>query len=321
MYMFLTIILAFCLDLIFGDPKAIKHPICYIGALISKTELFLRKRVKSELFGGVLLIIIVCTVCFITPFAMLFVLNKISLVLAFILEVFWGFQIFATKSLRVESMKVYSALKNEDINSARKYLSYIVGRDTKYLDEKSIIKATVETVAENTTDGVVAPLFFMGIGGVPFSFLYKGINTMDSMVGYKNEKYILFGRAAAYLDDIANFVPARFTALVMMCASFFCGLNTKNAFVIYKRDRKKHKSPNSAQTESVCAGALGVQLAGDAFYFGKKVEKPTIGDNIRDITAEDIKTANKLMTITSIISAIMVCAVHLLIYEISGSFL
>ncbi len=321
MHIFLIVILAFCLDLIFGDPKLIKHPICYIGALISKTEKFLRKRVKSALLGGAILTIAVCMACFFIPFVLLFAINKISPILAFVLEVFWCFQILATKSLRVESMKVYTALKYDDINCARKYLSYIVGRDTESLDEKSIIKATVETVAENTTDGVVAPLIFMGIGGAPLAFLYKGINTMDSMIGYKNEKYILFGRTAAYIDDIANFIPARFAALAMICASFFCGLNTKNAFVIYKRDRKKHKSPNSAQTESVCAGALSVQLAGDAFYFGKKVEKPTIGDNLRDITADDIKVANKLMTVTSIISAIIICLAHLLIFKILGSFL
>ncbi len=309
MYKIVLICMAFCLDLIFGDPAIIKHPICFIGSLISNTEFILRKHVKSELFGGLLLVLIVCFTCFLVPFIALFLLHKVSVVAAFCLEVFWCYQILATKSLHVESMKVYTALKNEGLLSARNYLSYIVGRDTENLNEKSIIKATVETVAENTTDGVVAPLIFMAIGGAPLAFLYKAINTMDSMVGYKNEKYIYFGRVAAYFDDFANYIPARLTAIFMICASFFCRFSVKNAVFIYKRDRKKHKSPNSAQTESVCAGALGVSLAGDAFYFGQKVKKPTIGDKTREIDVNDIKKANKLMTVTAIISVIIICSI------------
>ena len=201
-------------------------------------------------------------------------------------------------------MKVYYPLNEGNYPEARKYLSYIVGRDTQNLDAKGITKATVETIAENTTDGVVAPLFYMAIGGAPLAFLYKAINTMDSMIGYRNEKYEKFGKVAARLDDIANFIPARITALLMIAASALNGLDYKNAFRMFLRDRKNHKSPNSAQTESVCAGALNVQLAGNAYYFGQLVHKPTIGDNNREIVAQDIVLTNKLMYTTSVLAVI-----------------
>ncbi len=318
MYILILIAGAFVLDLIFGDPRFLPHPICWIGKLISVSEKFLRKAVKNNLIGGVFLVLIVCTFCFAIPYFLLFGLKLISREAAFILELFWCYQILATKSLRVESMKVYTALKEKGIEEGRKFLSYIVGRDTENLDEKSVVKATVETIAENTTDGVIAPLIFMAIGGAPLAFLYKGINTMDSMVGYKNEKYILFGRAAAYLDDVANFIPARISAVFMIIASAFCGFNAKNALKIYKRDRRNHKSPNSAQTESVCAGALEIELAGDAVYFGKKVEKPTIGDDIRPIELDDIKRANLLMTITSVLSVVVILSIHLTVFLLIG---
>ncbi|MBE5865055.1 MAG: cobalamin biosynthesis protein CobD [Lachnospiraceae bacterium] len=211
------------------------------------------------------------------------------------------FQILATKSLRVESMRVYKCLKQEDLEAARQAVSMIVGRDTATLDEVGVAKAAIETVAENTSDGVIAPMLYTALGGPVLGFLYKAVNTMDSMIGYKNDKYLYFGRAAAKLDDIVNFIPARISAYLMIFSAFMSGkcFDGRNAFKIYKRDNRKHASPNSAQTEAVCAGALRIQLAGDASYFGKIVKKPYIGDAYRKVESEDIKRANRLMYLTA----------------------
>ena len=248
---------------------------------------------------------------FFVPFGILYAAGLFHPALRFGLEVLFCYQIPATKSLRTESMRVYEPLKNADLPLARHYLSWIVGRDTQNLDEEHVAKAAVETVAENTSDGIVAPLFYLVIGGAPLGFLYKAINTMDSMIGYKNDRYLYFGRAAAKLDDAVNFIPAILSAWLMIAASHLLGLDGKNACRIYKRDHKNHSSPNSARTESVCAGALGVQLAGDAFYFGKLVHKPTIGDPGRPVTAQDIPLACRLMTLTSILSLCLFLAVRL----------
>lgn len=308
----IIISLAFLLDALFGDPIKIPHPICFIGKLISKTENTVRKTIKNELFGGFILVLVVLTACFFVPFALLFVAYNINFYIGFILETFFCFQIFAAKSLKKAALDVYIPLIKDDLVSAKKYVSYIVGRDTENLDEQGIIKATVETVAENTTDGIVAPLFFMAIGGAPLAFLYKGINTMDSMVGYKNDKYLLFGRCAAKLDDIANFIPARISALCMILSSYILGFDGKNAFKIFKRDRYNHKSPNSAQTESVIAGALGIQLAGDAIYFGKLTKKPFIGDLKRNVEPQDIIHTNKIMYLTSTILVLITILIKLI---------
>ncbi len=295
---------AFLLDLIFGDPAFIYHPICIIGNLISKLEKWLRKNIQNELVGGAFLVLFMLVISFAVPFLILRCLYGIHFLLGFLLELFWCFQILATKSLGKAADEVYQPLKKGDMGEARKYVSYIVGRDTQELDEKGIIKATVETVAENTTDGIVAPLIFMAIGGAPLAFMYKAINTMDSMVGYKNETYLLFGRCAAKLDDVANYIPARLTAYFMILSAYITGFHGSHAWKIYKRDRRNHKSPNSAQTESVCAGALGVQLAGNASYFGEVYEKPTIGDALREIEGEDIPRSVKLMYGTAILVVI-----------------
>ncbi|MBZ4668214.1 MAG: cobalamin biosynthesis protein CobD [Defluviitaleaceae bacterium] len=296
--------IAFILDLIFGDPYWLLHPVCIIGKAISALEKMLRKIVKNELFAGTVLVLVISGLAFFVPFLILYLANTLNYYLAMGIEIYFCYQIFAVKSLKKESMKVYYPLKEGNYPEARKYLSYIVGRDTQNLDAKGITKATVETIAENTTDGVVAPLFYMAIGGAPLAFLYKAINTMDSMIGYRNEKYEKFGKVAARFDDIANFIPARITALLMIAASALNGLDYKNAFRMFLRDRKNHKSPNSAQTESVCAGALNVQLAGNAYYFGQLVHKPTIGDNNREIVAQDIVLTNKLMYTTSVLAVI-----------------
>lgn len=296
----------FILDLIFGDPHWLPHPICWIGNLIAFTEKVLRGLLgegkKKLLFGGFVLVAVVLSLSFAVPYIILYFAGQVNIYLRFAIETIMFYQIFATKCLRDESMKVYYSLKNNDLVDARLKLSWIVGRDTKELTAEEVTKGAVETVAENTADGITAPMFYMFIGGAPLAFLYKGINTMDSMVGYKNEKYLYFGRCAAKLDDIANFIPARLTGLLMIVATFVLQLDAKQAWKIFWRDRYNHLSPNSAMTESVVAGALNIQLGGGHFYFGQWVHKETIGDDNRKINAYDIVLANKLLYVTSGIS-------------------
>ena len=310
-----AIIAGFILDLIFGDPHWLPHPICLIGNLIGFIEGNLRPKLAPNknalLLGGALMVIIVLVISFAVPMAILLAAGMVSPWLAFALETLMCYQIFATKCLRDESMKVYDALHNNDLADARVKLSWIVGRDTQNLDEEEITKGAVETVAENTADGIIAPMFYMFLGGVPLAFLYKGINTMDSMVGYKNDKFLYFGRCAAKLDDVANLIPARITGLVMIAAAFLVGLDGKNAWKIFWRDRYNHLSPNSAMTESVTAGALNIQLGGDHFYFGKLVHKDTIGDDIRPVCPEDIKKTNNLLYMTAVLCLLLFSAIYL----------
>ena len=305
----LALPLGFVLDLILGDPSWIRHPVCWIGDLISALEKRLRKIFPDTpgglLTAGIVMVFMVCAVCYFLPFAILYILYKFVPVAAFLLETFWCYQLLATRSLKDESMKVYDRLKNGTLDEARYAVSMIVGRDTRELTETGVTKAAVETVAENASDGVIAPMLYMAIGGVPLMFLYKGINTMDSMLGYKNDKYLYFGRIAAKLDDVANYIPARISGWLMVAGTVFTGMDTKNAAKIYKRDRRNHASPNSAQTEAAMAGALDVQLAGNAYYFGKLYEKPTIGDPIRPVEPEDIKRANRLMYAASILGVVV----------------
>lgn len=310
-----AIIAGFILDLIFGDPHWLPHPICLIGNLIGFIERNLRPRLEPNkgalLLGGALMVIIVLVISFVVPMAILLAAGMVSPWLAFALETLMCYQIFATKCLRDESMKVYTALHNHDLADARVKLSWIVGRDTQNLDEEEITKGAVETVAENTADGIIAPMFYMFLGGVPLAFLYKGINTMDSMVGYKNDKFLYFGRCAAKLDDLANLLPARITGLVMIGAAFVLGLDGKNAWKIFWRDRYNHLSPNSAMTESVTAGALNIQLGGDHFYFGKLVHKDTIGDDIRPVCPGDIVKTNRLLYMTAVLCLVLFSSVYL----------
>ncbi len=306
----------FVLDLIFGDPHWLPHPICLIGNLIGFLEKRLRRLCGTDstwlLLGGMLMVVIVLTLSFAVPYAILYFAGKISIWLEFALQTLMCYQIFATRCLRDESMKVCEALERGDLADARVKLSWIVGRDTQNLDEEEVTKGAVETVAENTADGVIAPMFYMFLGGAPLAFLYKGINTMDSMVGYKNDKYLYFGRCAARVDDFANLIPARITGLAMLLASWFLRLNAAGAWKIFRRDRYNHLSPNSAMTESVTAGALDIQLGGDHFYFGKLVHKDTIGDDIRPVRPGDIRSANRLLYMTAIICILCFSAVYLL---------
>jgi adenosylcobinamide-phosphate synthase len=311
----MSLIIGYILDLIVGDPQGYPHPIRLIGKLIENVEKFLRIKCRSredEIKAGALIWIIVVSASFIIPFFILFAAAKINLILYIVVESVMCYYILAVKSLKDESMKVYYALKNSNIDEAKHYLSFIVGRDVESLGSSSIIKAAVETVAENTADGVIAPMIFIMIGGAPLGFLYKGINTLDSMIGYKNEKYMNVGKFSAIADDVFNFIPARIAALVMILASFILKMDYRNAYKIYKRDRYNHKSPNSAQTESVCAGALNLMLGGNSYYGKTLVEKPTIGDNNREAEAEDIKRANKLMYTTSILCLILGTALKFL---------
>lgn len=312
----IAIVVGFILDLIFGDPHSLPHPICLIGNLISCLERNLRKIFGFSntglLFGGGVLVFMVISTCFVLPYALLYLAGMVNPWLAFALETLMFYQIFATKCLRDESMKVYYALQKGDLDEARLMLSWIVGRDTKNLSEAEVTKGAVETIAENTADGIIAPMFYMFLGGAPLAFLYKGINTMDSMVGYKNEKYLYFGRCAAKLDDVANFIPARITGLLMIGAAYFLNLDVQCAWKTFWRDRYNHLSPNSAMTESVAAGALNIQLGGGHFYFGKWVHKDTIGDDIRPVKAGDIVATNNLLYMTAILSLILFTLIYLL---------
>lgn len=311
-----AIVAGFILDLILGDPHSLPHPICLIGNLISYLERNLRKTFgfshKGLLVGGGVLVLLVTSICFLVPFALLHLAGLFNPWLAFGLETVMFYQIFATKCLRDESMKVYYALQKGDLDEARLMLSWIVGRDTKNLSEAEVTKGAVETIAENTADGIIAPMLYMFLGGAPLAFLYKGINTMDSMIGYKNDKYLYFGRCAAKLDDVANFIPARLTGMVMIAAAYFLNLDAKSAWKIFWRDRYNHLSPNSAMTESVAAGALNIQLGGGHFYFGKWVHKDTIGDDIRPVQAKDIIATNNLLYMTAILSLILFALIYLL---------
>lgn len=314
-----ALFLGFFLDLLLGDPHWLYHPVRLIGSAIT----ILEKRIRAvfpktgcgERVGGIFLIVFIGLGTFCIPFFFLKVLYEWNQTAGFFLEAFFCYQLAAAKALKDESMKVFAKLKKNSLSGARKAVSMIVGRDTAELTETGVIKAAVETVAENTSDGVVAPLFYMALGGAPLMFLYKGINTMDSMVGYKNEKYLNFGRYPAKLDDLANFLPARISAWLMILACIFTKEDASMAKKIYIRDRRNHKSPNAAHTEAVTAGALHIQLAGNAWYFGSLYEKPTIGDNLRAPEPEDIKRANSLMYGCSLLAA----AVFGLILMLIGS--
>ena len=306
------------LDWIFGDPVWLYHPVRIIGKWISFLEKVLRKfagdqegNEKKLLIAGGILWILVILASAAVPMGILYLAEKIRPCAAFVLECFWCYQLLAARSLGKESKKVYKKLMQDDLSGARLAVSMIVGRDTEQLTVEGVTKAAVETVAENTNDGVIAPLIYMLIGGPILGFVYKAVNTMDSMLGYKNEKYLYFGRVAAKMDDVAGFIPARISALLMILASCLLGMDGKNALWIWKRDRRKHASPNAAQTEAVCAGALQVQLAGDAWYFGKKHEKDTIGDPIREIEPRDILRSEKLMIGTEVLTFLLFGGIRL----------
>lgn len=305
----LAVILGFILDLIVGDPHWLYHPIRLVGHLISGLEKLLRKifpkTEQGELIAGGFLLVLTAGITTAVAWGLLLVAGLVHPCLRFALEVIMCYWVLATKSLKTETMKVYDALKEGDLKKARFAVSMVVGRDTEVLDDIGVTKAAVETVAENASDGVIAPLLFLMIGGAPLGFFYKAVNTMDSMVGYKNDKYLYFGRAAAKFDDVLNYIPARLSGMLMCGAAAFCGMDSKNAWRIYWRDRYNHSSPNSAHTEATAAGAMHIQLAGNAYYFGKLYEKPTLGDPDRPVEYEDIPRVNRLLYATAILSLVV----------------
>ena len=309
----MALLLGVFLDLLIGDPHCFYHPIRLVGNLISVTEKGLRavfpKTEQGEKTAGVFLSVIVCSVTAGAVAAVLYLAGKIHPYLHLAVMALFCYWMLAAKSLKDESMKVYRELKKEDLKAARRAVSMIVGRDTDQLTAEGVTKAAVETVAENASDGVMAPLLYLAVGGPVLGAFYKAVNTMDSMVGYKNEKYLYFGRFAAKVDDVLNYIPARLSALFMVAAAGLTGLSAKNAWKIFKRDRYNHASPNSAQTEAVCAGALRVRLAGDAWYFGVRHEKPFIGDDLRKIEPYDICRSWRLMFGSEILLVIIFIAI------------
>jgi len=312
-----AVLVGFLIDCLIGDPPALPHPIVLIGKGIAALEKALRSRfpatAESERTAGRILVVCMLILSAVIPAAILWVCFRVSRWLCFAVCCIMSWQIFAAKCLKQEAQKVQRCLDAGDLPAARRQVSMLVGRDTENLTAEQVAKAAIETVAENTSDGVIAPLFYMMLGGPVLGFVYKAINTMDSMLGYKNEKYLNFGRCAAKVDDAANYIPARLSALGMIAAAALTGFDGKNAARIWRRDRRKHASPNSAQTESVCAGALHIRLAGDAYYFGRLYEKPFIGDPDRAVEPADISRACRLMYGTSVFLLLVLEAAGLLI--------
>ena len=306
----------FVLDALFGDPAWLPHPVVFMGRAIARLEGFLRPRLpktpRGEVLGGTI-------VAFCLPVGTLLFTGavcrgaaRLHPLLGLAVQMFWCAQALAARGLVQESTNVYKELIKPDLPAARRAVSRIVGRDTAALTAEGVTKAAVETVAENASDGVIAPLFYMLLGGAPLALTYKAINTMDSMLGYKNERYLYFGRVPAKLDDAANYIPSRLAGLLWVAAAAFTHNDAKGAWKIWRRDRRNHASPNSAQTESACAGALGVQLAGPAYYFGQYYPKLTIGDALRPIEPEDILRANRMMYVASSFALAWGCALRAL---------
>lgn len=313
-----AVLAGFALDLIFGDPAWLPHPVVGMGKYISWFERTLRPRFpqtpRGEFWGGVLLAASLPLLTLALTLGVCLLARRIHPLAEWAVQTFWCAQALAARGLATESRHVYDALRAADLTAARTAVARIVGRDTERLDAEGVAKAAVETVAENASDGVAAPLLCMMLGGAPLALLYKAINTMDSMVGYRSEKYLYFGRAAAKLDDAANYLPSRIAALFWIAAAALTGHDAKAAYRIWRRDARKHASPNSGQTESACAGALGVQLGGDAWYFGKRYEKATLGDALRPCEPEDILRANRMMYCMSVL-LLLVCAATRFIME------
>ena len=317
MLIFWAVLGGFLLDALFGDPAWLPHPVVLMGRCISALEKQLRtalpKTPRGELAGG-------AAVAAVLPLGTLAVTGlacwaaaRLHPALGLALQMLWCGQALAAKGLAQESRNVYKELAKGDLPAARRAVARIVGRDTQNLTAAGVTRAAVETVAENTSDGVIAPLLYMLLGGAPLALTYKAINTMDSMLGYKNEKYLYFGRCAAKLDDAANWLPSRLAALLWVAAAALTGNSARGAWRIWRRDRRRHASPNSAQTESACAGALGLQLAGPAYYFGEYYDKPTIGDPLREIEPRDILRANRMMYAESLLALVLGLAVRLML--------
>ena len=307
----------FVLDVIFGDPAWLPHPVVLMGKAITALEKRLRtqflKTPQGELCGGAVLAAVLPVGTFLITALVCRLAAALHPLAELAVQMFWCAQALAAKGLMQESRNVYKELQKQDLPVARKAVARIVGRDTQNLTAEGVTKAAVETVAENASDGVIAPLLYMLLGGAPLALTYKAINTMDSMLGYKNQKYLYFGRAAARLDDVANYLPSRLAGLLWVAAAALTGSSARGAWKIWRRDRRNHASPNSAQTESACAGALGVQLAGPAYYFGEYYDKPTIGDALRPVEPKDILRADRMMYAESLLALALGIALRLLV--------
>ncbi|MDQ2085509.1 adenosylcobinamide-phosphate synthase CbiB [Herbivorax sp. ANBcel31] len=348
LYLLLEISIAFILDILLGDPRWLPHPVRFIGWFVKLVEKLVRnianasserkvkalgddivrnskKKNRNEKFAGVVLAVFVVAFVFIAVYAIVRVASGVSPILSSVVNIYFIYSAFAAKGLAAESFKVFDALKERDIFGARKVLSTIVGRQTENLDEKEVIKGAVETTAENTSDAVVAPIFYTFIGSffglaAPFVYAFKAISTLDSMVGYKNDQYENFGWASAKLDDILNFIPARLTGLLIVVSAFINQKDYSASYTIMRRDRRKHFSPNSGYPESAVAGALGVRLGGSGLYFGDIVEKPIIGDPVNELNIRNITQAITLMYITSILSLVSLSLIYIAVYFIKGFF-
>ena len=309
--------IGFILDLLIGDPNNPFHPVRGIGLLASKLETIFRKLLKNSLkIAGLIVWMITIILTFAITYGIIFVCMKINKYLGIIVQGIIIYFCISAKGLVVEGYKVIKYLNEGNIEKSRKQLSYIVGRDTESLDSKGITRAVIETIAENMSDGVIAPILFAGIFGAAGSMAYKAVNTMDSMFGYKNDKYMDFGYFPAKLDDVFNYIPARLTGILIIISSFFLKRDYKNSFKIYKRDRYNHTSPNSAHPEAAMAGALDIQLGGANYYFGKIVEKPVIGDKIKEIEINDVKKTAEILYLSAVMGFILMVIIKFIIYRI-----
>ena len=304
-YLPIQIGIAFLLDIMIGDPRWFPHPVRMIGVCIEYCEKVLRRLVPSEQVGGIFLAFIIVIGTYLVTYQLLVFFYEIRWSLGIITSIVIIFFSLSTRDLLRETRNVLNALKSGNLKNARKNLSRIVGRDTQNLSEEQIATGCIETSAENIVDGIIAPLFYAFIGGPALAMAYKSINTLDSMVGYKNDKYIDFGRASAKLDDIANYIPARIAAVVLPIASYLSGADYSNSVKILKRDGQKHPSPNSGIPEAAIAGALGIRLGGPSIYNDVSSYKPFIGDQQKDVSFDDINSASKIVMVSAIISVVV----------------
>ncbi|MGV8073074.1 MAG: adenosylcobinamide-phosphate synthase CbiB [Syntrophobacteraceae bacterium] len=310
---------AYILDLIVGDPFWLPHPVRWIGSLITRLENVLHDRNLSstlQRIAGTLFWLCVVTVVMSAAIVIIRAASRFGSHFSNGILIWLAFTTLATRSLHRESARVALALLRGDLPAARELLSRIVSRDTAQLGERDIVRALIETVSENISDGVIAPLFYLALGGPPVALLYKAVNTMDSMVGYKNERYRHFGWFAARADDAANFIPARLTALLVIGAAACLGLDRRGAWRILRRDARLMKSPNAGYPEAAAAGALGVQVGGANIYFGKPVEKPVLGDPSKELTLATYRSMVRLMYVTSFLGFVFALGLRFFILNI-----
>ena len=312
---YFILILAYVLDLIFGDPYSFPHPVKFIGNMIARLEKFFFATLINKLLSGLITFLIVVVTTYFATFLLINISYSLNSYLGIAVEILLTYTVLSAKCLEVEAVKVQRELRAKNLENSRKSLSYIVGRDTKELDFAQIIKAVIETVAENTVDGVISPIFYLCLGGVPLAMAFKAISTLDSMIGYRNEKYEEFGKVSARADDVANFIPARLSVIFFTISAFLLRLDYKNAFLICMRDRKNHLSPNCAYSESLTAGALGIQLGGSHYYGGKLVEKQKIGDDLKKADVDDITKTVNMLRIVTFLCILVVCIINILIFS------